>query len=130
MEDKKIVFFQASLGTGGATRSNLKIASLLAKEFRNVIFVYGNGTKEAIDLVPKTINTYSLSAYTPFQSLIKFSKYLREHNPDLIFGGSLQNNIIAIIAKEISRVKAKLVTIDGNPPTNPQCEVTPKSWTY
>lgn len=112
-----VVYFQSELGGGGATRSNLKIASALADKGFKVHLVTGSLLSQEEPHLPSSIVRRKLNFSKTVFSVLPLVKYIKEERPDVIISGLLQNNIALGIAKLISRSNTKVVFTDRVAPT-------------
>lgn len=113
----KIIFYQAGLGTGGATRSNLKIANGLAKCGFDVELVHGYAGEDAKSLIPNNISSINLGNSSAIKGLFPLIRYIKKNKPKIIISAALQNNIVVSVARVLSGVKFKLVLTDRVAPT-------------
>lgn len=119
----KIFLFQLGLGHGGATRSNLRIASGLADRGLNITLVYGHGSIENETLIPHNLQTIKLDSSKNLSILIKLAKLLQIQKPSLVIAGAIQPNIVVFLAKLLSMNETKVMFIDR---VAPSIEITHK----
>lgn len=113
----KIFLFQSGLGRGGATRSNLIIASGLASSRLDITLVYGHSTEENKELIPKNLKSVELGFGSPLIMLFKLIKFIRSEKPKIIIAGKIQANIIVYLANLISFTNSKVIFIDRVAPS-------------
>lgn len=113
----KVFYFQSSLGTGGATRSNLKIASGLANNGFDVGFITGNSDVHPGVCTPDSVKHYKLNFSRTIKSILPLVRFIRSEKPDFIISGLIQNNIALALAKIISRSSVKVAFTDRVAPS-------------
>jgi glycosyltransferase involved in cell wall biosynthesis len=108
---KKLSFLLASFTDGGAERVTINLAKGLKAEGYTIEFVVLSKHGAFIDEIPNDINIYSLNTSSASRSLFPIITYLKTHKPDVFISGKHYLNLIAVLAKLISRSKLKLYLI-------------------
>lgn len=109
MKKIKIMFFLFSLGHGGVQRFVLNLVKNLNKEQYDITIVLVN--KRGINLkhVPNEVKVIDLKAGRVHFSLIPVIRILKKERPDILFSIDTTINIVAILAKVISKSSCKLI---------------------
>lgn len=107
-----VAYFQAGLGGGGATRSNIKTATGLSSKGLVVHFVTGcSEHKDAID-IPSSLYVYKLNFKRLYSSVFPLMRYIRKEKPDVVISGSLHCNIALSMACFFSGVNTRIILTD------------------
>lgn len=119
---KKLSIFIPSLYGGGAERIIIMVANEAAERGAKVDLVvsrvdgvYGKYLSD----VDKSVNLVVLGSGRLITSLPKLVKYFSSSPPDVIFSAINMANVIAILAKRLSGVKARLVISERNTISGP-----------
>lgn len=117
----KVIFFQISIGKGGATRSNIKIIELLKDKGFDVALVarsYPEDSGEHPGL--KKIKYHGLEFASGVGSIIPLISFIKKNKPGVVVGGMLQSNIVLMLSKILGFLDCKTILIDR---VNPSKEI-------
>lgn len=111
MENKNlhIAIFLPSLAGGGAEKVFVNLANSFFEKGFEVDFVLGKSEGPFLSHLNKGIKLVNLNVKRMSFSLYGLSKYLRANHPDVLISGLAIANLIAILAKKITRVKTKVI---------------------
>ena len=112
---KRITFFLDALHGGGAEKAvvNLLKGLALRDEFELDLVL---ATKEGpyLDLVPSAVNIVDLQAGRSVTATLPLRQYLRQTRPWAVIGNMGHVNVVAVMAKELSLVKTRLLLVEQN----------------
>lgn len=107
---KKYCLFIPSLGGGGAEKVVALLANYLAnKENTEVFLVVLREEGVYWQLVNEKVKIVNLKQGRVLKSILPFSSWIKENKPDVIFSALSHVNVVAAIAKKLSRHQCKLV---------------------
>lgn len=106
---KRVVFFCASLGNGGAERVIFNLIRGLVERGINVDLLVADSTGELILSLPKEVTIVDLKARRVLTCIPGIIRHLRKVKPDVLFSALDYVNIVAIFSKYISRVSLRVV---------------------
>jgi glycosyltransferase involved in cell wall biosynthesis len=111
---KDINIFLPSFGGGGAEHVVLRlIDGFIARGFNiNLILATKHGRLR--DRIPSKVNVIDLNCRATFYSLFALAKYMRINNPKILLSHINRANIVAILAKLISRAKTDVYIVEHN----------------
>lgn len=109
MKPIKIVFFIYRMGGGGAARTMLNIINHLDREKFEPVLVTLDFTYDYEENVKNDVKFIKLPTKRLRQSIVPLSKLIKELKPDILFSTVSTYNVIAILAKLLSRTPTKLV---------------------
>ena len=107
-KSEKIALFLPSLFGGGAERMMLTLARGFSNRGYNVDLVFVNAEGPFKSELPNTVNVVNLSASRYLKSIPKMIKYLRQEKPDILLSTKEPTNLIAYLARLLSRSPCKL----------------------
>src|SRR5574341_1307194 len=110
---KGVAIFLPALYGGGAERTLLKLAGGIARRGYSVDLVLARAEGPLLEEVPGSVRLIDLRAPRDLLSLPSLVRYLIREQPGAIISG-LHTNIIAIWAKQIARVKTRVVVSERN----------------
>lgn len=108
LNNKKIAFFIPTLAGGGAERIWLILSNGLADLGYDVDLVLSQAQGPYLDRVSTKVRIVDLKASRTILSLLSLAKYLRSEQPTALFSALNHANLIALIAKKISKSPTKI----------------------
>ncbi len=108
-----VAIFLPALYGGGAERTLLKLAGGIARRGYSVDLVLARAEGPLLEEVPASVRVIDLHAPRDLLGLPSLVRYLIREQPGAIVSG-LHTNIIAIWAKQIARVKTRVVVSERN----------------
>ncbi|MCD6528135.1 glycosyltransferase [bacterium] len=114
MNKFKISFFLPSLRGGGAEKVFVTLANEFAKRNFKVDLVLAQKEGPYLKEVSEKVRMVNLKAKRVLYSLLPLIKYLKKEKPDVLISTLDHANIIAILAKLISRVQTKIIVRVAN----------------
>lgn len=109
LKKTKIIFFIYRLGGGGAARTILNIINNIDKDKYEPILVTLNFNYDYESFVANNVKFIKLETKRLRSAILQLAKLLKEEKPDILFSTVITYNIVATLAKMISRVKVKLI---------------------
>ena len=109
----RVAIFLPALYGGGAERTMLKLAGGIAERNYTVDLVLARAKGQYLADIPQKVNVVDLNASRDLFSLLPLMKYLQKVQPDVLFSG-LHTNIIAILARKMTRVPTRLIVSERN----------------
>jgi glycosyltransferase involved in cell wall biosynthesis len=110
----RIAFHFYTLAAGGVERMRITLAAeLLARDY-DVDFVLCSAQGELAPLVPKGVRIFDFGTLRSIASIRPLARYLREHTPDAMFASLGHQNVAAIIARRLARVRPWLGVMQHN----------------
>jgi glycosyltransferase involved in cell wall biosynthesis len=114
---KKIILYAASLRGGGAERVMVTLANGFSELSYNVKLVLVKKVGEYIDEVSDKVEIVDLECSRVLYSILPFSRYLRNENPEIVVSTQSHVNIAAICAKLLSNNNAKILVREASTPS-------------
>lgn len=108
-KNKKIAFFVPSLNGGGAERVMLILANKFSENDFEVDLILVKKEGPYLSEVSPEVNIVDLKSSNVPQSLFPLIKYLRKENPDVLISTLAHANVVAVLAKILSRTKTKII---------------------
>ena len=112
---KRITFFMDALHGGGAEKAVVNLLNGLAQrdEFDLDLVL---ATKEGpyLDLVPKEVRIIDLQAGRAVAATFPLMKYLKQNRPWALIGNMGHVNVVATMAKVLSRIQTRLILVEHN----------------
>jgi glycosyltransferase involved in cell wall biosynthesis len=105
----RIALFAGSLAGGGAERVIAILAQEFAKRGCKVDLVLRRATGQYLPEIPPSVRIVDLRASRAATSLLPLAKYLRGENPDCLLATLTHVNLIAVLAHQLARSRARLV---------------------
>jgi len=113
--DGRVAVFTATMGSGGAERSMVRLAAGLASTGRPTDLVLGCRAEDAYaDELPDTVRVVRLDARRALLSLPRLIRYLRRERPVAMVSSLDYMNVIAVAARWLARVDTRLVVNEQN----------------
>jgi glycosyltransferase involved in cell wall biosynthesis len=111
----RIAVFTATMGSGGAERSMVRLAAGLAARDRATDLVLACRAEDAYaDELPESVRVVRLRASRALLSLPGMVRYLRREQPVAMVSSLDFMNVIAVAAKRLARVDTRLVVNEQN----------------
>jgi len=107
-----IAFFVSSLpasGGGGVQSNTLRLAAELASQGKVVDIVVAGDRGSALMHAPAGVRVVNLGASRTSRSLFRLCRYMNMACPDVLISAVALSNVIAVLAKKLSRSKTKIV---------------------
>ncbi len=104
-ETKRIALFVPTLGAGGAERVMVNLAYGFLLAGQSVDFVVVRKEGPYVYELPTGLNIVDLGVKHTSLAVIALSNYLRRVNPDIMLSAMDYANVVALLAKKISRVR-------------------------
>ena len=104
-----LVMYLPDFSTGGAERLNINLAPELVRRGFDVTFVVHKVQGGLVPVVPSGIRVVTLEAKRTLGALLPLVRFLRREKPDLLLSSLGPNNIIAIWAAILARVKTRVI---------------------
>lgn len=110
-----IVFFLPNLRPGGAERVMLNLLLTYHKEYptAKLVLLLGEKSGPLLSEVPSTIPIYNLEAPNATKSILPLIKFLKEHQPKVLFS-CLGSAVAASVAKLLTSSKTVFINRLGN----------------
>jgi glycosyltransferase involved in cell wall biosynthesis len=114
---KKIVFFLATLGSGGAERVTINIMRALhPKEFDISLLLVNLENPKYFDLLPNYVNIVNLNMKKTLFTLPKVYQFLKETRADIVYSTLYRTSIILDLSIRLLRKKPFMVLRNPNSP--------------
>lgn len=111
----RIAVFTATMGSGGAERSMVRLAAGLAASGHPTDLVLGCRADDAYaDELPDTVRVVRLGAPRALLALPRLVAYLRRERPVAMVSSLDYINVIAVLATRLARVGTRLVVNEQN----------------
>jgi glycosyltransferase involved in cell wall biosynthesis len=112
---KRITFFLDALHGGGAEKAVVNmLKGLSQRDEYDLDLVLAKLEGPYLDRVPKQVRIVNLGTGRVITALFPLISYLRQNRPWALIGNMGHVNVIAAVAKELSRVQTKLVLVEQN----------------
>ena len=125
MAKAKIALFVPSFRGGGAERAMLLFAKGLLDLGHEVDFLVAQDTGPLRDSLPEGARLMNLNGKKVSYTLPALVRYLRAERPAALFSTVVNANIVALLARSISRVKCPVIVRESNVP-NPEATSLPR----
>lgn len=109
LNPRKLALFVPDLRGGGAERVMLVLAGALAKRGLDVDLVLARAMGEYLALVPKNVRLVDLKAPRLRATPPRLARYLRRARPAALLSAYDQLNLLAVVARLLSRTRTRLV---------------------
>lgn len=111
----RVAVFTATMGSGGAERSMVRLAAGLASSGRPTDLVLACRAEDAYaDELPDSVRLVRLDAPRALVSLPRLVRYLRRERPVAMVSSLDYMNVIAVAARALARVETRLVVNEQN----------------
>lgn len=114
---QRIAFFLPSLGGGGAERVTVTLANAIATEGFKVDIVLAEAVGSFISDVDPGIRIIDLKAGRVSRSVFGLARYLRQERPDAMISAMNHANVVAVMARLLSRNGVRLILVEHSTPT-------------
>ena len=104
----KVAIFLPLLGGGGAERVMVNLSYGLIDAGHTVDLVLAKNTGDYLHLVPPAVNVIDLGGYRVLASVRPLARYLRQHQPDVLFSTLDHANLVALWAKWWARWRGQI----------------------
>ncbi|MEO1672955.1 MAG: glycosyltransferase, partial [Cyanobacteria bacterium J06631_2] len=112
---KRITFFLDALHGGGAEKAVVNLLKGLAlRDKFELDLVLASKEGPYLDLVPSEVNIVDLQAGRSITATLPLRKYLRQTRPWAVIGNMGHVNVVAVMAKELSLIKTRLLLVEQN----------------
>lgn len=108
-KERPLAIFLPTLGGGGAERVMVTLANTLAETSYAVDLVLAQAIGPYLSDVGSTVNLVDLRAGSTIKSLIPLARYLRNRRPIALLSTLDRANVVAILAKFMSRAETRVV---------------------
>ncbi|MGC8979219.1 glycosyltransferase [Caldisericum sp.] len=112
-----IAFYLPSLEGGGAERVVVNLISKFAENDFVIHLLLASAKGPYIREIPSKVRIFNFKASHLLFSLPKLIQYLKAEKPDVLLSSLSHANIVAIVAKNISKDDAKLIIREDNTPS-------------
>lgn len=109
---KRIAFFLPTLTDGGAERVVINLLHGMARRGvpLDLVLAYADGPY--LSQVPKEVRLINLAAPRTLMSIVPLARYLRQVQPHGLVAHLNFANVVAIVARHLSRVPTRLVLVE------------------
>lgn len=111
---KKTAFYVPNLSGGGAQRVIINLTRGFAEKGHDVDLVVANAAGPLLDEVPEGVRLIDLGARGALSSLPRLVKYIRRERPAAMMSTMSHSNVVAILARWISRSDMRLIVREAN----------------
>lgn len=106
---KKLAIYLPTLASGGAEKLHIILSSAFLNAGYDVTFVLHKIKGAYTKQVPEGVKLVELGSERTLACLIPLVKYLRKEQPDILLSNLGHNNIMAIWAGALARVKTRII---------------------
>lgn len=110
----RVAIFLPSLGGGGAERVTGILANAIAARGHQVDLVLAKAEGPYLREIAPEVRIVDLNKSRAIASLLPLVRYLRREHPDAVLSGLGQANLVAIMARRIAGIKARLIVTEHN----------------
>lgn len=114
VKKQAVSFFLPSLEGGGAERVVVNLVREFVKRGINVELVLANAKGPYLKELPKDVRVFDLRASHVLFALPKLIRYLRSEKPEILLSSLNHANVVAIIAKKVSKTKTRVFLREDN----------------
>lgn len=114
---RKVAFFMPSLHAGGAERTTIELANQAVERGHQVAMVTGQDTGALAHELDQRVERVGLNTQRVLTSLWPLVNWLRVWRPDVLVASQTHANIMAAMAKKLSRSKCKLILREESSPS-------------
>ena len=111
---QRTAFYIPNLGGGGAQRVIINLARGFAGQGHDVDLVVAKTAGPLLADVPEGVRLFDLGARSTLSSLPRLVKYIKREKPSAMLSTMSHCNVIAIIAKWLSRSDMHLIVREAN----------------
>lgn len=109
-----VALYLPNFAAGGAERLNINLGAELTRRGFDVVFVVHKREGALLPVLPDGIRVVSLDAGRTLGAFWPLVKYLRCERPNILLSSLGHNNIIAIWARLLARVKTRIIVSQHN----------------
>lgn len=113
---ERLALFIPSLRGGGAERVFLLLAQGFTEHGIQVDFLAAEATGPFVEHIPPGVRLIDLGCPRTITALPKLAGYLRRERPEVLISGMHHANVVAALARKVSRSPVRLVWTVHNPP--------------
>jgi glycosyltransferase involved in cell wall biosynthesis len=106
---RSVAIYLPNLAGGGVERIKLTLVDAFVENGLDVTFVLNRADGELMAFVPPSVKVVSLEAGRTLAALPKLIRYLRSEQPDILLSSLGHNNIVALWARRLARVKTAVI---------------------
>lgn len=106
---RKIAFFLPNLGGGGAEKVMLNLAKVFAEDGFFIDMVLSKAEGPLLKKVPDNVRIIDLNSKSVSFSLPRLVSYLKMHQPSALLSALDHANVVAILAKSLSKMPVKII---------------------
>lgn len=114
MDTGRIAFFLPALYGGGAERVTVNLLKGMVQQDVPCDLVLASAEGPYLNQVPEQVRVVDLAAGRVIKAILPLSKYLRQEQPKALVSHLNHANVVAILARELSGTKARLVVVEHN----------------
>ena len=109
-----LVIYLPSLGSGGAERLHINLAPALMARGFDVTFLVHRIHGSLVDAVPQGVRLISLECHRTLGALWPLVRFLEREQPHVLVANLGHNNILAIWAAALARVRTRIIATYHN----------------
>jgi glycosyltransferase involved in cell wall biosynthesis len=113
-ESLKLAVVRPTMGQGGADRVTLNLLRGLDQGRFDVTLVLGRAEGAFMDDIPGHVRVVSLDVGNVWRAWIPLARCLKALDPDIVLSTSSGTNVVAIVARSISKQSYRLVLSERN----------------
>lgn len=114
MTSAPIALFLPTLGGGGAERVMVTLANGLAARGHRIDLVLASARGPYLQDVSAAVRVVDFQVGRVFQALFPLARYLRRERPRALLAAMTHANVIALLARTLSRVSTRVVLTEHN----------------
>jgi glycosyltransferase involved in cell wall biosynthesis len=114
MPAKTIAFFLPNLAGGGAERVVLNLLKGMLDFDLSLDLVVANLSGEYVEQIPDRVRVINLAAKRTIAAIPALAQYLKTERPVAVISHLNHANITALLARDLSRTKTKLILVEHN----------------
>lgn len=110
----RIAFFLPSLCGGGAERVAIHLLKGISEKDIPLDLVLATAEGPYLNQVPKQVHVVNLAAGRVAKAVLPLAHYLQHEKPYALLSHINHANVAAVVAKELTRIKTRLVLVEHN----------------
>jgi glycosyltransferase involved in cell wall biosynthesis len=122
MDKGRIAFFVPALHGGGAERVAVNLLQSMSKRDIPLDLVLASAEGPYLEQVPKQVRLFDLGAGRVLNAILPLARYLRQEKPCALLSHMNYANVAAVIARDLSGTKPRLVLVDHSNTSDPISE--------